>query len=193
MHSLSPTVYIVFTAVTAAGVLLQAFVLLAIYFAIRRSSDKLHETLDEVKAKALPAIDSAQSLLNDVSPRLKTATTNLTEVSQTLRGQASHVNATVESLLEKVNVQIERVDEMVTATFNALSQASRAVEMAIGTPARRVSGLLHGLRVGVEVLMKGRKNGGPTPSVEETVSPESAQAEPSAAAKSTVQAEQKPA
>src|SRR5579875_20331 len=114
MQGLSPTYYIVFTAVTAAGVLLQALVLLAIYFAIKRSSGKLQETLDEVKSKALPAIESARSLLEDVSPKLKSATGNLLEVSGTLRQQSVHVNMTVESLLEKTNAQITRVDEMVT-------------------------------------------------------------------------------
>ncbi len=176
MHVLSPIYYIVFTAVTAAGVLLQAFVLLAIFIAIRRSSSELQKTLNEVKEKAMPAIESAQSLLDDVSPKLKTATSNLSEVSEVLRSQASHVNVTVESLLDKTNAQINRVDEMVTATFNALSHASRAIETAIGLPARRITGMLHGLRVGVDVLL-GRRAGGPQPSVSEAAVAEQKPAE----------------
>ena len=160
MHELSPIYYIVFTAVTAAGVLLQALVLLAIYIAIRRSTGKLQETLDEVKSKALPTLESARNLLDDVSPKLKTATGNLAEVSETLRAQASNVNATVESLLERTNAQVSRVDDMVTATLDALGNASRAIDMAISLPARRVTGILHGLKVGVDVLMRGRKPSG---------------------------------
>ncbi|HUY81277.1 MAG TPA: hypothetical protein VMU92_06100 [Acidobacteriaceae bacterium] len=169
MHALSPTYYIIFTAVMAVGVLLQAFVLVAIYIAIRRSSGKLQATLDEVKTKVLPTLDSAQSLLDDVSPKLKTATSNLNEVSEVLRRQANHVNATVESLLDKTNVQINRVDDMVTATFNALGQASRAIDLAIALPARRVTGILRGLKAGVEVLMGSRKTIDSTSSVEAPV------------------------
>ena len=159
MHALSPTYYIVFTAVTAAGVLLQALVLLAIYIAIRRSTGKLQETLDEVKSKALPTLESARSLLDEVSPKLKTTTRNLAEVSETLRTQASHVNATVELLLERTNAQVSRVDDMVTATLDALEHASRAIDLAVSVPARRVTGLLRGLKVGVDVLMGGKKPG----------------------------------
>jgi hypothetical protein len=156
MHSLPPIYYIIFTAITSLGVLLQALVLLGIYLAIRKSTGKLHEVVDELKGKALPAIASTQSLLDDISPKLKIATSNLTEVSHRLRHQANQMNVTVDSLLEKTNAQINRVDEMVTATFDAMNQVSRAVETAVSLPARRVSGVLHGLRVGVEVLL-GRK------------------------------------
>jgi uncharacterized membrane protein len=188
MQTLPPIYYIVFTAVTAAAVLLQFIVLLAIYIAIRRSMGKLQETLDEVKAKALPAIASTQSLLDEVSPKLKTTTSNLAEMSEALRGQASHVNATVESLLDKTNAQINRVDDMVTATFNALGQASRAIDLAIGLPVRRVTGMLHGLKVGVDVLM-GKRVSAPQPSANEAVSEVSAPAEiPSAAEQKPVRA-----
>lgn len=172
MHTLSPTIYIVFTAVTAAGVLLQALVLLAIYFAVRRSSGKLLETLDEVKAKALPALDAAQNLLEEISPNLKAATSNLAEVSETLRKQAGHVNATVESLVDRTNAQIQRADDMVTAAMNAFGQASKAVETAISVPVRRVSNLARGLRVGVEVLLGAKRGSAFGQSVGEPVATE---------------------
>ena len=157
MHESPPTYYIVFTAVTAAGVLLQAFVLLAIFIALRKSMGEFKEIAQEVKGKALPAIDSARSLLEDVGPKLRVATSNLEEVSTTLRQQAGHLNQTVESLLNRTDVQIRRVDDMVTAVFNAVDQASRALENAVSAPARRFTGVIHGVRVGVETLVGKRR------------------------------------
>jgi len=160
-QSLPPVYYIVFTAVTAAAVLLQALVLLGIFIAVRKSMGKLNEVADELKGKALPVLSTTQSLLDDVSPKLKIATSNLTEVSYTLRHQAKHVNKTVEVLLDKTNAQIGRVDEMVTATFDALDHASRAVEVAVALPARRVSGVIHGVKAGVEVLLGKKSHSSP--------------------------------
>ncbi|HTV05890.1 MAG TPA: hypothetical protein VME86_11030 [Acidobacteriaceae bacterium] len=184
---MSPTYYIVFTAVTAAAVLLQALVLLAIYIAIRRVSGAVNEALGEVKTKALPVIESAQNLLNDVSPKLKITTTNLTEVSETLRKQAGHVNATIESLLGKTNLQINRVDEMVGGTLDVLGQVFKAIDSAFSLPARRVSGIMHGFRVGMEVLLSSKKSRDP-----EAAKNESAGAEP-APPETPATAEQKPA
>jgi ElaB/YqjD/DUF883 family membrane-anchored ribosome-binding protein len=156
MHSSPPIYYIVFTAVTAVGVLLQALVLLAIYFAVRKSVSKLHAVTDEVRQEALPLLASARSLVEDISPKLKVATSNLMEVSYTLRQQASHINATVEALLDKTNAQISRVDEMVTGTFDAVNQATQAIENAVDVPIRRVSAIVSGIKTGVGVFI-GRK------------------------------------
>lgn len=157
MQPSPPTYYVVFTAVTAFAVLLQAFVLLAIFIALRKSLVEFREIANDVKAKALPTIDTARSLLEDVSPKLKVATTNLTEVSHTLRQQASQINETVEALLARTDVQVRRVDEMVTATFNAVNQASRAIENAVAAPARRVTGVINGVRAGVEAFVGKKK------------------------------------
>lgn len=157
MQSSPPMYYVIFTAVTALGVLLQAFVLLAIFFALRKSMTEFQSIAKEFKEKALPAIDSTRSLVEEISPKLKVATANLTEVSHTLRQQANHINETVDSVLTKTDVQIRRVDEMVTATFDAVDNASRAFETAISNPVRRVTGVINGVRAGVVTFVGGRK------------------------------------
>jgi hypothetical protein len=161
MHSSPSTYYIIFTAVTALGILLQAVVLLAIFFAVRKAIGKLHEVTDDVRQQALPVIASTRSLLEDISPKLKIATSNLTEVSYTLRHQANHVNKTMEALLNKTDVQIDRIDEMVTGAFNAVDQASRVVEKTVSVPARRVSGIVNGFKAGMEVFIGRKKQSAP--------------------------------
>ena len=51
-------------------------------------------------------------LIDDLSPKLKIASSNLVEASHTIRHQANHVNATVEDVLDKTTVQAARVNEM---------------------------------------------------------------------------------
>jgi len=165
MQSLPPIYYIIFTAVTALAVLLQALVLLAIYLALRKTLGKLHAVTDEVKGQVLPLVASTKSLIDDISPKLKVATSNLTEVSQTLRQQATHLNGTVESLLDKTNAQVSRVDEMVTAAFDAVDHAARTIEGAVSVPVRRVSGIVNGVRTGVEVFFGTRKYPSPRKTV----------------------------
>jgi methyl-accepting chemotaxis protein len=164
MHNLPPIYYIIFTAVTALGVLLQAFVLLAIFFAVRKAAEKLHKVTDE----ALPAIASTKSLLEDISPKLKVAVSNLTEVSHTLRHQANHLDETVETLLNKTNAQVKRVDAMVTGAFDAMDHASKVVEGVVAAPARRVSGVIQGLKAGVEVFLAKKPAAPEVPKTEES-------------------------
>lgn len=165
MHSpLPPIYYIIFTAITSLGVLLQAFVLLAMYIAVRSATKKLHEVTDELRQHALPTVATARNLLEDISPKLKVASTNLVEASHTLRHQADRVTATLDDLLNKTSAQANRVDEIVTASIDSAAHATQAVQHAFSVPVRQASAVLAGLKAGFEVL-RGKNHA--TPRVED--------------------------
>jgi FAD/FMN-containing dehydrogenase len=156
-HDIPQWVYIVFTAVTAAGVLMQAFVLLGMLFALRVAMRRVDEVTSKAEEHALPALAAAHKLLEDVSPKLKVAAQNLMEVSETLRSKSVTVTDAVDDLLKKTEVQVERVDEMVTGTLNSIAHATATVQKAVVTPVRQVGAVLSGLRAGFDVL-RSREN-----------------------------------
>ena len=149
---LPPIYYIIFTAVTSLGVLLQAFVLLAMFLAVRRLANRVHAITDQLEPHLVPTVAAARSLVEDVSPKLKVASTNLVEASHTLRRQADHVTATIDDLLDKTAVQANRVDEIVTASIDSASHATQAVQHAFSVPVRQASALFAGLKAGFDVL-----------------------------------------
>jgi ABC-type transporter Mla subunit MlaD len=110
-----------------------------------------------VQPHILPTITAARSLVEDVSPKLKVASTNLVEASQTLRRQADHVTATIDDLLSKTTAQANRVDEIVTAGIDSAAHATHAVQHAVSVPVRQASALFAGLKAGFDVL-RGRNN-----------------------------------
>lgn len=143
----------IFTAITAVAVLLQAIAMLGMMIAVRKS-------IAEFREKALPAIISTRNLVEEISPKLKIATSNLADVSHTLRQQTNHINETVDAMLTKTDLQVRRVDEMVTATFDAVGHATRAFETVISNPVRRVTGVINGVRAGVETFVGAKKSVG---------------------------------
>jgi len=161
---LPPVYYIVFTAVTSLGVLLQAFVLLAMYLAVRRLTIKLHAVTDELRPHILPTVAAARNLVEDVSPKLKVASTNIVEASRSLRQQAEQVNATIDEVLSKAATQANRVDEMVSASIDSAAHATQAVQHAFAVPVRQASALVAGLKAAFDVL-RGKNH--TTPKVED--------------------------
>ena len=149
---LPPIYYIIFTAVTSFGVLLQAFVLLAMFLAVRRLTNRVHAITDQLQPHLLPTVATARNLVEDVSPKLKVATTNILEASHTLRRQADHVTATLDDLLAKTEAQANRVDEIVTASIDSASHATQAVQHAFSVPVRQASALFAGLKAAFDVL-----------------------------------------
>ncbi|HMD18928.1 MAG TPA: hypothetical protein VKH40_01330 [Alloacidobacterium sp.] len=147
-------VWIVFTAVTSIGVLIQASVLVAMFFAVKKTAGEVHELSDQLKQHLIPTIAVTRNLIEDISPKIKVATSNLVEASSILRSQAEQINKTVAQVSEVAHAQVSRVDELATAVLDGITQATAAVQHGIASPLKQVSGVLNGLRVGIDVLRK---------------------------------------
>jgi hypothetical protein len=147
-------VFIIFTAVTSVGVLIQAFVLLSMFFAVKKATSEARELSDQLKQHLVPTLAITRNLVEDISPKIKVATSNLVEASSILRSQAEHINKTVAQVADIAQTQASRVDEMATAVLDGITQATAAIQHGIATPLKQVTGVLHGLRVGFDVLRK---------------------------------------
>jgi methyl-accepting chemotaxis protein len=159
---LPPIYYIIFTAVTSFGVLLQAAVLLAMYLAVRRLTNRLHAITDELRPHLVPTVATARNLIEDVSPKLKVASSNVLAASHSLRQQADHVNEAVDALVDMTTKQAARVDEIVSASIDSASHATQAVQHAFSVPVRQASALFAGLKAGFDVL-RGKNHAPPVP------------------------------
>jgi hypothetical protein len=67
----------IFIAVTAGAVLLQALILAALYYSVRKSTAKMEALAEEIKGKALPAIDTMQRFIVETRPKVDAITTNV--------------------------------------------------------------------------------------------------------------------
>ena len=92
MHpDIPPYVYIIFTAVTSIGVLMQACILLGMFIGLRKLQSRIENILVHVNEHALPLIASSKVTLSELSPKLKVITNNLVEVSETLKHESHNI------------------------------------------------------------------------------------------------------
>jgi methyl-accepting chemotaxis protein len=151
-----------FIALTAVAIFLQAGLLAGMYMAMRKTSARMETFADEVKSKALPALDSAQSMLVEIRPKLQAISENLVEVTSTVKSQVLRVDDTVNEVVDRTRLQVIRADEMITRTLDRLEATSNVVQKTVTSPVRQVSGVVRGIAAGVEYFLgnRGRKNGG---------------------------------
>jgi hypothetical protein len=152
----------VFIAVTTAAVVLQAFILAFMYLAMRKSSARVEAIAEEVKSKAVPALELAQSVLSELRPKLAVIADNLTETTVAVRSQVERMDATVTDAVDRARLQVIRADELLTRTLDRVEQTSEVVHRTVISPVRQFSGILQGVTAGIEFLLgsRGRKNGG---------------------------------
>jgi methyl-accepting chemotaxis protein len=151
-----------FIALTGAAVVLQAGILAALYWSVRKSSARMEALALEVQTKALPALETAHEMLIELRPKLTVIADNLTETTHSVRSQVERMDATVNDVVDRARLQIIRGDELLTRTLDRVEETSDMVHKTVVSPVRQFSGLIQGVTAGLEFLLgnRGRRNGG---------------------------------
>jgi len=144
---------IFFIAVTAGAVVIQAGILIGLYLAVRKSTAKMEALAIEVKSKALPTMETVQSMLVEIRPKIDVITTNLSESSNLMRNQLGRIDATLTDALDRTRLQVIRADELLNRTMDKVEETSEVVHKTVISPLRQVNGLMTAISTGVEVFL----------------------------------------
>ncbi len=144
---------IAFVAVTGGAVVLQALILIALYLTVRKSSEKMEALAGEISSKALPTMETMQSLLVELRPKIETLTTNVSESSTLVRNQLQRIDASLTDFVDRTRLQVIRADELITRTLDKVEETSESVQKTVMSPLRHVNGLVNAISTGVEVFM----------------------------------------
>jgi methyl-accepting chemotaxis protein len=161
-----------FVAVTAAAVVLQMLILLVMCVVIFNLSKKLRSVTNETQSRLIPMLDNAKVMQQEVKsfleisrPKIDVILDNLAHVTTTTRTEVERVDATVHDLLDRLRLQVIRVDEMVTHTLDLMEETSEKVQHSVMSPVRQVSGIVQAISVGVGTFFSSQRrgrNGGPS-------------------------------
>ena len=156
-----------FIAVTSVAVAVQAGILVALYVAVRKSSERMEALANDVKSKVLPTVETAQNLMVELRPRIDVISTNLAESSDLLRNQLGRLDATVTDVLDRARLQVIRADELLNRTMDKVEETSEVVHKTVISPLRQVNGLMAAISTGVDVFLGQKRrhprNGGGGP------------------------------
>lgn len=147
----------IFVGVTAAAVVLQACILVAMYLAVRQSSARIEALAAEVKTRVLPTADTAQAMLVELRPKIDSILGNVNDTSTIVRGQMSRLDATVNDAVDRARLQVIRADELLTRTMDRVEETTEMVHNTVISPVRQISGLMQGLSVGLDALLGARR------------------------------------
>lgn len=145
-----------FIIATAVAVIIQAGILVALFVVVRKTTCRVEKLASEVSTKALPLIETTQSLLVEVKPRVTDIVANAEESARIARTQMERLDATVSDIVDRTRLQVIRADELVNRTMDRVEETTDMVHRTVVSPIRRLSGLVQGLSAGLEFFL-GRK------------------------------------
>ena len=157
----------IFIAVTTFAIVVQAGIMVGLYLAVRKSTAKMDALATEVKSKALPTMETVQSMLVEMRPKIDVMTTNFSESSALVRNQLGRIDAALTDALDRTRLQVIRADELLNRTMDKVEETSEIVHKTVISPLRQVNGLMAAISTGVEVFLGQRrrhpKNGAGVP------------------------------
>jgi uncharacterized protein YoxC len=148
----------IFVGMVAVAMLAQAIALIAMAVGAAKARKRALAIVDEIRAKALPAIESTQDFVRNYAPKMMTLAENLVETSNIVRDKAAEFDATLSDVNSKARAQTARVDDIVTSVLKGTAEVVNSVQQGVRVPLREFNGLMNGLKAGVDVLV-GRARG----------------------------------
>jgi hypothetical protein len=143
----------VFVGMVAIAMSAQAIALIVMAIGAAKARKRGLEIAEEVRLKVMPILESTQGIILDTGPKVKIITENLVETSHVVRSKAAEFDATASDLNMKTRAQVARVDGIVTAVLNTTTEISESLQRAVKVPVREFSGLVNGLKAGLDVLV----------------------------------------
>ncbi len=148
----------IFVGMVALAMLVQAIALIMLAVGAAKARKRTMAMIEEIRAKAMPAIDSTQEFVRNYAPKLMTLAENLAETSTVVRRKAEEFDATLSDVNNKARVQAARADDIATTVLTGVAEAVTAIQHGISVPVREFTGLMNGLKAGLDVLV-GRAKG----------------------------------
>ncbi len=161
----------IFIALTAAAVVLQMLILLAMYLSVRKLNARLESVVDETRYRVFPLLEDGKAIQQDIKtfletsrPKIDLIVDNVAQATTTTRAEIERLQATLNDATDRFRLQVIRVDEMVTHTLDRVEETSEKVQQSVKAPVRQVSGIAQAISVGVATYFRSQKrgrNGGP--------------------------------
>jgi hypothetical protein len=147
----------VFIIATAVAVVIQAGILVGLFLTVRKTTQRVESIATEVRTKAIPTFETAQSMMTELRPRITEIVTNVDESARMARAQMERLDVTVSDIVDRTRLQVIRADELVSRTMDRVEETSDMVHKTVISPIRQLSGLITGLSTGLEYFLGRRR------------------------------------
>jgi type IV secretory pathway VirB2 component (pilin) len=146
-----------FVAVTALAVVLQAIMLAAMFFSIRRLARRVEETTLEIRTRVAPILGRIQSIVDEVHPQLSAMVADAAHITQLARTQVQHADRVVGESLDRVRMQLVHVDQILTGALVAVEEAGTQIRRTVLGPVQSVTAVIRGIQTGLEFFRGNRR------------------------------------
>jgi hypothetical protein len=150
----------VFVIVAAVAIVLQVVILSLLFFELRRAIKSVDNFVGDLRQRLTPILVRAELLLAEAEPKIVELISDAAHVVYLARGQAQKVDRVFTEAADRLRGQLVRVDHILTGALEAVEDAGSRFQRNLWRPVQKVSALVEGVRVGLDLLRSRRSRRG---------------------------------
>jgi hypothetical protein len=156
-----------FIVIAAVAIVLQTIILGAMAIEARQAMKRGTEIAEDLHAKVNPILGKVNAILDDSQDRIRSITADAAEITRLARGQAQKVDRVFTDAVERLRIQVIRLDHILTGTLEVIEDTGTKFKKTVWGPVQQASALLKGLKVGLDYIRGDRGGNGGAPTTED--------------------------
>ena len=148
---------ILFIVVAMAALIVQAVILTALFFEVRRTTENVNRLSSDLQSRIGPILTRLQILLDDTQPKISSMVNDAAHVVYLARGQAQKIDRVFTDAADRLRGQLMHADRILTGTLEAVEDAGAKFSHSFWRPVQKASALVQGIKVGLDLLRSRRR------------------------------------
>jgi uncharacterized protein YoxC len=149
----------VFVVIAAVAIVIQVAILSALFFQMRRTMERLDSFTNDLQTRVGPILTRVQILLDDTQPKISELVADAAHVVYLARGQAQKMDRVFSEASDRLRGQLVTADRILTGALEAVEEAGTQFRRNVWKPMQKVSAVVTGIKVGLDLLRARRSRG----------------------------------
>src|SRR5260221_5846913 len=142
----------VFIVVASVAIVVQAAMLTAMFLQMKRLSERLERFTGDLESRLTPILSRVQIFLEDTQPKISEMVADAAHVVYLARAQAQKVDRVFTEVSDRLPGQLVRADRILTGAMEAMEDPGTKFTHSVWRPMHKVSALMQGIKVGIDLL-----------------------------------------
>jgi uncharacterized protein YoxC len=145
-----------FSIVAAIALVVQVGILIGLFVQLRRTTESINRMVNDLHTRMGPILTRTQILLDDTQPKISNLVEDASQIVYLARAQAQKMDKVFTEASDRLRGQLVRADRILSGTLEAVEDAGTQVRKSFLGPVQKVSALVHGIKIGLDVLRSRR-------------------------------------
>jgi len=156
-----------FSIVAAIALLVQVVILIALFLQLKRTTESINKMITDLHTRMGPILTRTQMLLDDTQPHITNLVEDAAHVVYLARNQAQKMDRVFSEASDRLRGQMVKADRILSGALEAVEDAGTQVRRSFLGPMQKASALVHGIKIGLDVLRSRRGRRETVPEVAE--------------------------